>query len=194
MLVSAVSLGLEMTMVRHAEAEVGTVRHRVAAIALEEFKKVLPPTIFFAIGFNLIVLTQRILLADYLMHFAGFLVATTTALVVGKAVLVAELAPLLKRYDNARPIFTILFKTIVYWACVFVARLVEAYVHYIIDEGRIIGFFPYLIEHISWHRFLFIQIWIFVLFLLYTTGVEIDQRLGDGGLRKALLHRHPTRW
>lgn len=43
-------------------------------------KELLPPTVFFAVSFNLI-------LADYLIHFLSFLVATTSALVVGKSVL-----------------------------------------------------------------------------------------------------------
>lgn len=154
------------------------------ATVVEEFRKILPPTIFFAVGFNLIVLTQRILLADYLVHFAGFMVATTMALVVGKAVLVADMLPFLRRFDNVRLIWTIVYKALFYCLCVFIARLIEAYIHYIIDEGRLIGLLPYLVERLSWHRFLFVQIWIFVLFLLYTTGAEINQALGPG-----LLHR-----
>jgi hypothetical protein len=51
------------------------------------------PTLFFAAGFNLIVLTIDLILADYLRTFASFLVATTTALVVGKSVLVADAMP-----------------------------------------------------------------------------------------------------
>jgi hypothetical protein len=90
-------------------------------------------------------------------------------------------------------IWVILFKTVFYWACVFVARLLEGYVHFIIDEGRVVGFFPFVAEHFSWHRFLFIQIWIFVLFLLYTTGAEVGQALGEGELRRILFARGGAR-
>ncbi|HET7881089.1 MAG TPA: hypothetical protein VFL55_09395 [Acetobacteraceae bacterium] len=177
----------------HGTAGAESTQRHIIEVIFEEFRKVLPPTIFFAIGFNLIVLTQRILLSDYLLQFAGFMVATTTALVVGKAVLVADMTPLLRRFDNARLIWTILSKTVFYWACVFIARLLEGYVHFIIDEGRLVGFFPFVLEHFSWHRFLFIQIWIFVLFLLYTTGAELNQALGKGELRRILFARGGAR-
>jgi hypothetical protein len=41
--------------------------------------------------------------------------ATMAALVVGKAVLVANKIPLLRRYDRAPLIQPILFKTVFYW-------------------------------------------------------------------------------
>jgi hypothetical protein len=47
------------------------------------------------------------------------MLATTMALVVGKAVLVANVLPFLHRFDTAPLIRPILFKTIVYWAVVF---------------------------------------------------------------------------
>ena len=39
-------------------------------------KDVLPPTIFFFIGFNLILWTKRMILQEYHIEFSGFLVAT----------------------------------------------------------------------------------------------------------------------
>ena len=62
-------------------------------------KELLPPTVFFAVSFNLLVLTTDLILADYVRTFFSFLVATTTALVVGKSVLVADALPLLRRFD-----------------------------------------------------------------------------------------------
>ncbi|MFX9061756.1 hypothetical protein ABTN34_18485, partial [Acinetobacter baumannii] len=81
--------------------------------ALREFHHVMPPTLFFAAGFCLIVATQRLLLGEYLAELAGFMVAITSALVVGKAVLVADKMPFLRRFDNAPLIRPILFKSLV---------------------------------------------------------------------------------
>jgi hypothetical protein len=63
---------------------------RAGAFLLREFREILPPTIFFFIGFNLILLTTNLLLADYGEAFGSFMLATAAALVVGKAVLVAN--------------------------------------------------------------------------------------------------------
>ena len=74
----------------------------LAAFLIKELKELVPPTVFFAVSFNLLVLTTNLILADYLHSIGSFLVATTTALVVGKAVLVANAMPILRRLDADR--------------------------------------------------------------------------------------------
>ena len=77
---------------------------RAGAWFLHELREILPPTIFFFIGFNLIVLTTNLILAEYAVAFGNFMIATAAALVVGKAVLGANVLPFLRRYDRAQPI------------------------------------------------------------------------------------------
>jgi hypothetical protein len=74
---------------------------RAGAWFLHELREILPPTVFFFVGFNLIVLTTNLILADYLVAFGNFMLATAAALVVGKAVLVTKALPFLRRYDQA---------------------------------------------------------------------------------------------
>jgi hypothetical protein len=160
---------------------------------LHELREVLPPTIFFLIGFNLIVLTTNLILADYLAAFGSFMVATAAALVVGRSVLVANAMPLVRWYDRAPLIQPILFKTVVYWAVVFVARLLEHFVRFSLIEGNPIGsFLPHMIATFSWHRFAAIQIWILVLFLIYVTASELNHLFGDGELPRILFTHRPS--
>jgi len=159
------------------------------AFVIKELKEVFPPTVFFATGFNLIVYTTNLLLADYLLSFGSFLVATTAALVVGKAVLVANALPFLRRFDTAAMIHPVLFKTIVYWAVVFVVRFLEKLIEYFLAGGTFSGIPEYVTNHFSWHRFAAIQIWIFVLFFIYTCVAELNARLGDGELRRIFFAR-----
>jgi hypothetical protein len=164
---------------------------RAGAWFVHELGEMLPPTIFFLIGFNLIVLTTKLLVADYFVAVGNFMVATVGALVVGKSVLVANAMPFLRRYDRAPLIQPILFKTFVYWAIVFIARLLEAFVHFwLIDHNSVGGFLPHMVAVFSWHRFVAIQLWILVLFLIYVTASEINHLFGDGELRRILFtHR-----
>ena len=161
----------------------------IAAFLIKELEEVLPPTVFFAIGFNLIVLTTDLILADYLRTFASFLVATVTSLVVGKSVLVADLLPILRRFDKAPRIQAVMFKTIVYWAVVFLVRFLEKLVEYLFHGGRLSGIPDYVATHFTWHRFAAIQIWIFILFLIYTSIGELNAALGHGQLRKIFFTR-----
>jgi hypothetical protein len=97
---------------------------RIGAQLLHEAQEALPPTIFFFVGFNFIVLTTNLLVAQYLVAVSNFMLATVAALVVGKAVLVANKMSLLRRYDRAPLIQPILYKTAFYWVAVFLARLI----------------------------------------------------------------------
>jgi hypothetical protein len=159
------------------------------AFVIKELKEVWPPTLFFAIGFNLVVLTTDLILADYRTSFAGFMVATVTALVVGKSVLIADAIPFLRRFDGTAMIHVVLFKTIFYWAIVFLVRFLEKLVEYVFAGGTLNGVPEYVTTHFTWHRFAAIQIWIFVLFLIYVSIAELNARLGQGALRKIFFAR-----
>src|SRR3984957_15260736 len=154
------------------------------AFAIKEFREIVPPTVFFAVGFNLIVLTTDLILADYFASLGNFVVVTMAALVVGKSVLVANALPFLRRFDTAPLIRPILFKTIVYWAVVFLVRFLEKLVEYLFAGGILSAIPEYVATHFTWHRFAAIQIWIFVLFLIYTSVAELNARLGKGELVK----------
>src|SRR5271163_3115592 len=166
------------------------VAHRIGAWILHEWLEMLPPTIFFFAGFNFIVLTTNLLVAQYLVAVSSFMLATLAALVVGKAVLVANKMSLLRRYDRAPLIQPILYKTAFYWVVVFVVRLLEHFVRFCLVEHHPIGdFLPHMVATFSWDRFAAIQMWIFVLFLIYVTGSELNHLFGDGELRRILFTR-----
>src|SRR6516162_990822 len=167
------------------------IAHRIGVRLLQEAREALPPTIFFFVGFNFIVLTTNLLVAQYLVAVSNFMLATLAALVVGKAVLVANKISLLRRYDRAPLIQPILYKTAFYWVIVFLARLLERFVHFALD-GNPPGDFPsYLVTTFSWHRFSAISLWILALFLIYVTATEFSHLFSPGELRRLFFARSP---
>jgi len=167
---------------------------KVRSVLWHEFRQVLPPTIFFFIGFNVILFTKRLILADYLIQFTGFFVATIAALVVGKVVLVADKLPLLRRFDYAPLAQPILFKSVIYTLFVLVARLLEAFVHFLVEGGVVGGgrFVAQVLGSFSWNHFIATQMWIFVLFVVYVTASELNDLVGDGELFKVFFTRRST--
>jgi hypothetical protein len=149
---------------------------------LAQAKHVLPPTIFFFVGFNLILWTKHLILREYGIDFSGLVIATLAALLIGKAVLVTDNLSFMHRFDGAPLIQPILFKSAIYWVCVFILRLIEALIHFLADGGAISDFLAYVVERFSWPRFLSIQIWLMVLFLIYVTIHELNVLFGDGEL------------
>jgi hypothetical protein len=158
---------------------------RAFAFMRHEFVEMLPAVLFFAVGFNVIVLTTNLLLRDYAVRFGSFLVAVTAALVVGKAVLVANATPFLRRYDTRPLALTILYKAAVYCVFVFFARLIEV----VLKDWLGGETFADAVARFSWHRFLAIQIWLFVLFLVFVTVSEMVTLLGEGELPRILFNR-----
>ena len=169
-----------------------TAAGRSGAWLLHEVCEALPPTIFFFVGFNLIVLTTNLLVAQYLVAVSSFMLATLGALVVGKAVLVANKISLVRLYDRAPLVQPILFKTTFYWIVVFFARLLERFVHFLLEGNAPIDFFPYLSTDFSWRHFIAVSLWLFVLFLLYVTATEFSHLFGPGEVWRLLFTRRPS--
>jgi hypothetical protein len=182
----------------HTEASAGrvgavfTLPRRIGARILHELRGALPPTIFFFVGFNFIVLTTNLLVADYAVAVSNFMLATVAALVVGKAVITANAMPFLKLFDRAPLIQPILFKTAIYWVAVFFARLAERFVHFWVEGHQPGDFMIYLMSSFSWHRFIAISLWIFVLFLIYVTASEFSQLFGPAEMRRLLFAYRPS--
>ncbi len=133
-------------------------------------------------------------LQQYLIEYAGFLIATTGALIVGKVVLVADKMPFLRRFDYAPLAYPILFKTVVYTALVGVARLIEALIHFLLAGGVLGGgrFVEHVLGEFSWSRFIATQMWIFILFLVWVTANEVNSLIGDGELFRIFFTRRSS--
>jgi hypothetical protein len=147
----------------------------------------LPAVIFFFIGFNLILWTQQMVLMQHGIPFSGFMVATLAALLVGKAVLVTDHMPFMRRFEGAPLIQPILFKSAIYWVVTFVVRLVDGYAHFIAHGGVPSAFLQHLVDQFSWPHFFLVQVWLMVLFMIYVTIHELNALFGDGELARVFL-------
>jgi hypothetical protein len=165
---------------------------RALAWWLEQVKHMLPPTIFFFFGFNLILFTRWMTLEEYGIPFTNFFAASLAALLVGKAVLVVDNLRFMRRFDGAPLIQPILFKSAIYWLCVLVFRLAEGLLLFLRDGGALSYFPNFLVTQFSWPRFLAIQIWLMVLFLVYVTAHELNTLFGDGELPRLFLRWHSS--
>ena len=165
---------------------------RAFAWWLGQVKNVLPPTVFFFFGFNLILFTRWMTLEEHGVPFNNFFAATLLALLVGKAVLVVDNLRFMRHFDGAPLIQPILFKSAIYWLCVFVLRIAEGLLDFLRDGGALGDFPSFLVAQFSWPHFLVIQIWLMVLFLVYVTAHELNTLFGDGELPRLFLRWHST--
>jgi hypothetical protein len=162
---------------------------RIGRRFVHAFQEVLPPTLFFLFSFNLIVFTTNLLIHDYWFKLSSFVLATTTALVVGKAVLVANHIRLIDRFRGAPLIQPIFYKTLFYTLVVFLVRLAERFIHFTLDDRGFSAAFGVAVHDFSWRHFAAVQIWIFTCFLIYVTATELSRLLGEGQMFR-LFFRH----
>jgi hypothetical protein len=163
---------------------------RVSGWLLHEMREMVAPTIFFFIGFSLIIFTTNLLVAEYSVSVGTFMLAAVSALLVAKSVLIANAVPLLRRYDDRAPLIQpILFRMVVYSAILALVRLIEHLVEFLLSDQPVRDFVPHMLSTFSWHRFVAVQIWISVLFLTYVMGAELNGLLGDGEIRRLLFSR-----
>ena len=141
------------------------------------------------VAFNLIVFTTNLLVHDYWFRLSGFLLATTTALIVGKSVLVVNNIKLIDRFRGAPLIQPILYKTVFYTLVVLVVRVAERFIHLAFDDRGLTLAFNAAVADFTWRRFAAVQIWIFTCFLIYVTATEVSALLGEGQMAR-LLFRH----
>lgn len=147
-----------------------TIRH--------EFYQVLPPTIFFLVAFNVITINKALMLREYGVSFSGFAAATIGALLVGKVVLVADKLPMINRFPEKPLVYNVVWKTMIYVLAVFVVRYVEHLIPFIRELGELGAAHRELIAEVVWPRFWSTQIWLVVLFFVYSFLHEMIRLIG----------------
>lgn len=161
---------------------------------LRIFRHLLPPTAYFFVAFNLIAFTTNLLAHNYWFNLASFLLASTTALIVGKVVLVVDKVRIIDKFRGAPLVQPILYKTIFYTVVVTIVRFLERILHFAFDSRGFHAATDGAMQDFSWHRFVAVQIWIFTCFLIYVTASELNALVGDGRLRRLFFHHRSSEY
>lgn len=168
--------------------------HRAIHAGSKLVRHLLPPVIYFFIAFNLISFTTHAAVQNLWFDPAGFILATTTALVVAKVVLVVDKVRVIDKYRGGPLIWPILYKSIFYSVVVLIVRIVEKVVEFAIDTGGFGPAFRNLLLDFTWHRFVAVHLWIFVCFLVYVTATEFNALVGQGQLFRLFFHHRSSEY
>jgi hypothetical protein len=144
----------------------------------EEFRAVLPPTIFFFIMLHIVALIRRLMLKGTGIPVSTLLQVTVAAFILGKAVLIADMLPFINRYPEKPLAYNVVWKTVIY---VLVATLVH-YLERLVDSSREAGSLvagnQKLLSEIVWPHFWAIELILVVLILMYNTMHELIRVIG----------------
>src|SRR5881397_547365 len=129
----------------------------------KEFFELLPPTIFFFVALHIVAFVRVLMLKGTGISPMSSMSIAVAALILGKAVLLADMLPAINRFPNKPLIYNVSWKTLIY-------LLLSAVIHYLerlFDFWRQTGSFvagnQKLLSEIIWPHFWAIQIILFVL-------------------------------
>jgi len=145
----------------------------------KEFFELLPPTIYFFVALHIVMFIRVLMLEGTGIAPSSSVSIAVAALILGKAVLIADMLPLINRFPNKPLIYNVAWKTVIY-------LLISAVIHYLerlFDFWRQTGGFvagnQKLLSEIVWPHFWAIQIILFVLIAMYCTVHELVRVIGS---------------
>ena len=152
--------------------------HKILEKLKEEFFAVLPPTIFFFLALHLVTFI-RVLIAKG-SHFQPLSTMSIAigSLILGKAVLIADMLPPINRYPNKPLAYNIIWKTVIYLLMATLIHYVERLIEFSRAAGGIAAGSEKQLAEMVWPHFWAVEIVLFLLILVYCTMRELGRVIG----------------
>jgi hypothetical protein len=156
--------------------------------AANELRELIPVTAFFFVAFQLLALTQALMLRQYGISVSDFLTATVLALVVAKVVAITDHFAMVNRFPEKPLGYNVVWKTAIYFVASLVARYAEHLFHSWRKAGSLVGADRQVVDEIVWPHFWAVQLWLLVLLLMYCTFRELVRALGRERIIRMFFH------
>lgn len=156
----------------------------IGGFLAREIRGLLPPTVFFLVAFGMLALTAELSGNPRAFSYTS---AALSALVCGKATLIANNWVFLNRFPRRPLIWNIATKSLFYTALSTAVRLVEGGVHGFLASRRLGAGTEAMLAEFSWAHFVLVQAWIGVLFVVYTSFGELVGAIGRERMRRLIF-------
>jgi hypothetical protein len=157
----------------------------------EEIKALLPPTIFFFVALHLVALMRGLMLKGTGITASTPLQVTLAALILGKAVLLADLLAFINRYPDKPLIYNVAWKTTMYVLVAMLIHYLERLADFWREAGSLVAANQQLLAEIVWPHFWAIQMLLVVLILMYCTMHEFVRVIGRDKVLEILFGTSP---
>jgi|SRR6516165_880263 hypothetical protein len=153
------------------------------------FWEMLPPVSFFFIAMILIFAVVKLLALQYSIRFYAFARAAIGALILGKVVLLMEMAERKSGVSRQPRAIVVAFKTALYALAVFLFEFGERLAHGWYESGSLRGGLSIVKAHANLDRFLALLILICTIVAMYLAMEEISRAMGEGALTRLFFRR-----
>jgi hypothetical protein len=145
----------------------------------EEFLAVLPPTVFFFIALHIVGFVRVLMTEGTGLPVTSSAQIALAALILGKAVLLADLWPPINRFPERPLAYNIVWKTVIYYAFASFIHYLERLYDFAKESGGIVAGNEKLLSEIVWPHFWALQIILLVIILNYCVIRELGRVLGE---------------
>ena len=153
--------------------------HKLLAMLKEEFFAILPPTVFFFVALHILTIIRVLMAAGSHFQPLSTMSIAIASLILGKAVLIADLLPAINRYPKKPLAYNILWKTMLYLLMATIIHYVERLIDFARQAGGIVAGNEKLLADIVWPHYWAIEIILFLLILAYCTARELVRVIGE---------------
>lgn len=150
----------------------------------EEIAALLPPALFFFVALHLVALVRVLMLKGTGIPVSTSVSVTLAALIIAKAVLIADLLPFINLYPHKPLVYNVAWKTVIYFLVATFVHYLERLVDYWREAGGLIAGNEKLLSEIVWPHFWAIQIFLLVLILMYCSMRELVRVIGRDKVRE----------
>jgi hypothetical protein len=151
---------------------------KLAAKIKEEIEALLPPTIFFFVTLHIVALIRVLMLKGTGIAAGTSVAVAVAALILGKAVLLADMLPFINRYPTKPLIYNVVWKTALYTLVALLIHYLEHLVDFWRQTGSLVAGNRKLLAEMVWPHFFAIQILLIVMIFSYCTIRELARALG----------------
>ena len=144
----------------------------------EEFFKLLPPTIYFFVALHIVAFVRVLMLEKTGIAPSSSISIAVAALILGKAVLIADMLPMINRFPNKPLIYNVAWKTLIYLLMATLIHYLERLIDFWRQAGGFVAGNRKLLAEIVWPHFWAIQIILLVLIVMYCTMHELVRAIG----------------
>src|SRR5438874_5086336 len=144
----------------------------------EELFALLPPTIFFFVALHIVAFVRVLMLKKTGIAPSSSISIAVAALILGKAVLIADMLPLINRFPHKPLIYNVTWKSVIYLSISMLIHYLERLFDFWRETGGFIAGNQKLLSEIIWPHFWAIQIILFVLIAAYCMVHELVRVIG----------------
>ncbi len=144
----------------------------------EELFKLLPPTIYFFVALHIVAFVRVLMLKRTGIAPSSSISIAVAALILGKAVLIADMLPLINRFPHKPLTYNVTWKTVIYLSISALIHYLERLFDFWRETGGFVAGNQKLLSEIIWPHFWAIQIILFVLIAMYCTVHELVRVIG----------------